>query len=205
MHVARPGEARRDETAEMSGIDGSRASPSRASGEGQTPAAGEPVRAVGRQSLGRVSFRGRPRRRRLGRSDVGPRSWRHGSCFGPICRPLYLNHGYNFFAPQPAPSTLLALRGGTRRRDHDPRAARLDRSIQPRLLYHRYLLLTEHIGVAPPDMLTALVQVVRAASLPQIWRLARRPDARDPLPADDGDGPQRRHASMSRSAMKKCS
>ncbi len=71
--------------------------------------------------------------------------------FRPYLQLLYLNQGYNFFAPQPAPSTLLnfeALRDdGTVLNGRIP-----DRTIQPRLLYHRYLLLTEHIGVAPTGL-----------------------------------------------------
>ena len=72
--------------------------------------------------------------------------------FRPYLQALNLNHGYNFFAPQPAPTTLLAYE--VERDDGTViRGRTLDRSVQPRLLYHRYLLLTEHIGVAPPDRL----------------------------------------------------
>jgi len=85
--------------------------------------------------------------------SVGPTSglviavW---SLFRPYLQALYLNQGYNFFAPEPVPSTLLTFEAeredGTVERGRIP-----DRSIQPRLLYHRYLLLTEHLGIAPPD------------------------------------------------------
>ena len=86
--------------------------------------------------------------------SVGPTSglviavW---SVFRPYLQALYLNQGYNFFAPEPVPSTLLTFEAqhddGTVERGRIP-----DPSIHPRLLYHRYLLLTEHIGIAPPDL-----------------------------------------------------
>jgi hypothetical protein len=86
-------------------------------------------------------------------SSVGPTSdlliatW---ELFRPYLQALYINQGYKFFAPQPAPPTLLSFEAhradGTVMRGRVP-----ERSIQPRLLYHRYLLLTEHIGIAPPD------------------------------------------------------
>ena len=64
------------------------------------------------------------------------------------CRPylevLYLDHGYHFFAPEPEESTLLAYEAerpdGTVVRGRIP-----DRATQPRLLYHRYFMLTEHM------------------------------------------------------------
>jgi hypothetical protein len=72
--------------------------------------------------------------------------------FRPYLQALYLNHGYNFFAPEPAPTTMLAYE--VERDDGSIiRGRTLDRSVQPRLLYHRYLLLTEHLGLAPPDKL----------------------------------------------------
>jgi hypothetical protein len=72
------------------------------------------------------------------------------SCFRPYLQVFYLNHGYQFFAPEPAPSTLLdyeveASDGAVVARGRVP-----DSSLRPRLLYQRYLLLTEHIAVAPP-------------------------------------------------------
>ncbi len=56
---------------------------------------------------------------------------------------LDLNHGYRFFAPDPGPSHLfhytLTLSDGTTRRGHFP-----DREEHwPRLLYHRYFMLSE--------------------------------------------------------------
>jgi hypothetical protein len=68
--------------------------------------------------------------------------------FMPYLGALYLDHGYHFFAPEPAESTLLAYiaerEDGTVVRGRIP-----DRSTQPRLLYHRYFMLTEHMSDAP--------------------------------------------------------
>jgi hypothetical protein len=80
-------------------------------------------------------------------SSVGPTSdlilaiWKP---FRPYLQAFYLNHGFNFYAPQPAPSTLV---GFEVERDDGTmvRGRILDRSMKPRLLYHRYLLLTEHL------------------------------------------------------------
>ena len=69
----------------------------------------------------------------------------------PYLQALYLNQGYNFFAPESVPSTLLAFeeeredRTADRRRIDDP-------SIQPRLVYHRHLPLTEHLEIARVDL-----------------------------------------------------
>jgi len=69
----------------------------------------------------------------------------------PYLQILYLNHGYHYFAPEPSESTLLAFaaeRGdGTVLRGRFP-----DRRISPRLLYHRYFMLTEHMNQAGPDL-----------------------------------------------------
>jgi hypothetical protein len=75
--------------------------------------------------------------------------------FRPYLLVLYLNHGYNFFAPEPTPSTLLKFEakgpnGTVLKRGQIP-----DPSLQPRLFYHRHLLLTEHIAIAPPDVQAA--------------------------------------------------
>jgi hypothetical protein len=64
--------------------------------------------------------------------------------FRPYLQALYLNHGYNFYAPQPAPSTLVAYEVN-RPDGTSVRGRILERSVTPRLLYHRYLLLTEHL------------------------------------------------------------
>jgi hypothetical protein len=85
-------------------------------------------------------------------SSVGPTSpliieiWKP---FRPYLQALYLNHGYSFYAPQPSPTTLLAYE--VERPDGTVARGRiLDRTTEPRLLYHRYLLLTEHMGLIPP-------------------------------------------------------
>ncbi len=82
-------------------------------------------------------------------SDLVLAAW---GLFRPYLQILYLNHGYNFFAPEPAPTTLMTFvaerSDGTSIRGRIP-----DPSLEPRLLYHRYLLLTEHIGVAPQALL----------------------------------------------------
>jgi hypothetical protein len=81
-------------------------------------------------------------------SDLVLAGWR---LFRPYLQLFYLNHGYNFFAPQPVPSILLDFEAV--RDDGTVVGGRIpNRTIQPRLLYHRYLLLTEHIGVAPSDL-----------------------------------------------------
>jgi hypothetical protein len=71
--------------------------------------------------------------------------------FEPYLGVLYLDHGYHFFAPEPAESTLLAYvaerEDGTVVRGRIP-----DRKTQPRLLYHRYFMLTEHMNDAPEDL-----------------------------------------------------
>jgi hypothetical protein len=81
-------------------------------------------------------------------SDLILAAWKP---FRPYLQALFLNHGYNFYAPQPAPSTLL---GYEVERDDGTivRGRVLDRSVTPRLLYHRYLLLTEHLVFVSSDM-----------------------------------------------------
>jgi hypothetical protein len=70
--------------------------------------------------------------------------------FRPYLGALYLDHGYHFFAPEPSESTLLAYvaerADGTIVRGRIP-----DRATHPRLLYHRYFMLTEHMSDAPED------------------------------------------------------
>jgi hypothetical protein len=68
--------------------------------------------------------------------------------FHPYLQALFLNHGFNFFAPEPSPTTLMDFE--VVRADGLIVKARIpDRSIWPGLLYQRHLLLTEHIGVVP--------------------------------------------------------
>jgi hypothetical protein len=71
--------------------------------------------------------------------------------FQPYMGLLYLDHGYHFFAPEPAESTLLAF--NAEREDGTVIHGRIpDRKTQPRLLYHRYFMLTEHMNDAPEDL-----------------------------------------------------
>ena len=74
-----------------------------------------------------------------------------GGLFEPYLGFLYLDHGYHFFAPEPAESTLLAYvaerEDGTIVRGRIP-----DRTTHPRLLYHRYFMLTEHMSDAPEEI-----------------------------------------------------
>jgi hypothetical protein len=87
-------------------------------------------------------------------SSVGPTSdlviavWRP---FRPYLQALYLNHGYSFYAPEPSPSTL--VRYEVERSDGTvARGFITDVPMRPRLLYQRYLLLTEHMGLASPNL-----------------------------------------------------
>lgn len=60
---------------------------------------------------------------------------------------LYLNHGWHFFAPDPGPSHLLTFEWT----DSSGQTSELtwpNRDIQPRLLYHRHLMLTEFVGTS---------------------------------------------------------
>jgi hypothetical protein len=71
-----------------------------------------------------------------------------------VCQPyldaLFLDHGYHFFAPEPEESTLLSFEAertdGTVVRGRIP-----DRATLPRLLYHRYFMLTEHMSRSPEE------------------------------------------------------
>jgi hypothetical protein len=71
--------------------------------------------------------------------------------FHPYLQFLFLNHGFNYFAPEPAPTNLLkfeAIRAdGSVVKGQIP-----DPSLRPRLLYQRSLLLTEHIGIRPLEI-----------------------------------------------------
>jgi hypothetical protein len=81
-------------------------------------------------------------------SEVIRSAW---NVFQPYIECLYLNHGYHFFAPEPVESTLLKYVG--ERQDGSVVTGRIpDRAIQPRLLYHRYFMLTEHMRDAPDDL-----------------------------------------------------
>jgi hypothetical protein len=66
--------------------------------------------------------------------------------FWPYIQAADLNHGYRFFGPDPGPSHLiryhLEMPDGTSRDDIFPNLA----EEKPRLLYHRYFMLSEHLN-----------------------------------------------------------
>ncbi len=73
----------------------------------------------------------------------------HEAC-QPYLEALFLDHGYHFFAPEPEESNLLAFEA--QRPDGSVVAGRIpDRATRPRLLYHRYFMLTEHMSKAPEE------------------------------------------------------
>ena len=81
-------------------------------------------------------------------SDLIQGAW---GLFQPYLQLLFLNHGYHFFAPEPTESTLLAFEA--ERPDGTVVEGRIpNRSIQPRLLYHRHFMLTEHLRDAPEEL-----------------------------------------------------
>jgi len=73
-----------------------------------------------------------------------------------------LNHGYHFFAPDPGASSLLEYAG------IDPQGRRVygripdKQTMQPRLLYHRYFMLTEFLGSLPEGPSGPRQQVLEA-------------------------------------------
>lgn len=80
-------------------------------------------------------------------SRVQQRSW---LLVGRYLQVLYLNHGWHFFSPEPGRSTLLNYT--LEFADGSSQTGRLpNRAIQPRLLYHRYFMMTEFLGNSPPE------------------------------------------------------
>jgi hypothetical protein len=82
-------------------------------------------------------------------SDLVQGAW---GLFQPYLQLLFLNHGYHFFAPEPTESTLVIYQaqrsdGTTIKEERFP-----NRTIVPRLLYHRHFMLTEHLREAPDDL-----------------------------------------------------
>jgi hypothetical protein len=77
-------------------------------------------------------------------SELIESTWR---VYQPYLEFMFLNHGYHFFAPEPAPSTLISYEAeradGTKVAGHFP-----SRKSIPRLLYHRHFMLTEHLHAA---------------------------------------------------------
>lgn len=105
--------------------------------------------------------------------------------FHPYVQFLFLNHGFNFYAPEPSSSMLMEFEAV--RPDGSSVTGRIpDPTLWPRLLYQRHLLLTEHISIAPVDDRT-MVPVLRPPSLPEIWCLQGAPHTREPLPDAHGE------------------
>ena len=80
--------------------------------------------------------------------------------YRPYLDALYLNHGYHFFAPEPGPSHLiryeLTFADGSHKAGFFPHKT----EHQPRLLYHRHFMLSEHFSQfaepgTPPELLQA--------------------------------------------------
>ena len=70
--------------------------------------------------------------------------------FHPYLEVLFLNHGFNFYAPEPSATMMMTFEA--ERADGSISSGRInDSSTWPRLLYQRHLLLTEHIGLVPND------------------------------------------------------
>lgn len=63
--------------------------------------------------------------------------------FGPYLETIYLNHGWHYFAPDPGASTLLAYEGVNENGETVEGRIPDKASTHPRLLYHRYFMLTE--------------------------------------------------------------
>lgn len=69
----------------------------------------------------------------------------------PYLHAANLNHGYHFFAPEPGSSTIVQY-VGTSANGEQLRGSLPDkRTMKPRLLYHRYFMLTEFLGSIPED------------------------------------------------------
>ena len=81
-----------------------------------------------------------------GRSGVSPLIGRLMAPIEAYCQFLYLNRGYAFFAPDPGPSHLIQVRVQDAK-GHDEEMFYPDIKRQwPRLLYHRYFMLTEYLN-----------------------------------------------------------
>lgn len=70
---------------------------------------------------------------------------------------LYLNHGYRFFAPNPGPASVviyeLEFADGSRREALFPDRSAINRDY-PRLMYHRWFMLSESLGRFLSDHVT---------------------------------------------------
>jgi hypothetical protein len=76
-------------------------------------------------------------------SPAAQASW---SFFSPYLHATNLNHGYHFFAPEPGASTLLEYVGYTSEGEQRRGVLPDKQMMRPRLLYHRYFMLTEFLG-----------------------------------------------------------
>ncbi len=63
---------------------------------------------------------------------------------------MYLNHGWHFFSPQPGGATLLRFEM-TAQNGETTDFTFPQRAIEPRLLYHRYFMVSEFFGGLPED------------------------------------------------------
>ncbi|WP_152053158.1 hypothetical protein [Tautonia marina] len=81
-------------------------------------------------------------------SDLARTAW---DVVHPYLQLLFLNHGYHFFAPEPAESTLLGY--VAEREDGTVVTGQIpNRDIGPRLLYHRHFMLSEHMAGTDPEL-----------------------------------------------------
>ena len=63
----------------------------------------------------------------------------------PYAQMVFLDQGWNFFSPEPGPSTLISFHAKTD--DGEVINRRLpNKEIQPRLLYHRHFMVTSYMG-----------------------------------------------------------
>ena len=69
----------------------------------------------------------------------------------PYLHAFYLDHAFHYFAPDPGPSTLVSYQlefaDGTTSSGQFP-----NRSLNPRLYYHRHFMLTEFLGNGPEEL-----------------------------------------------------
>lgn len=86
------------------------------------------------------------------REQASPLAQDLRSLMGWYIEPLFLSNGYRFFAPEPGPSHLVRYEV-TRRNGEVVRGRFPDRNTEwPRLLYHRYFMLSETLNsMRPPE------------------------------------------------------
>ncbi len=88
------------------------------------------------------------------------------ACVEPYLQFTFLNHGYHFFAPDPGSSSLIeytaVMENGDRIWGRIPDKSRH----RPRLLYHRYFMLTEFLGSLPESQVELRQSVAGTYALP---------------------------------------